>query len=489
MRIWQSMMRSNQQLFSPSRYRVCVPLQAVIISVTSLLAISLACRILPPELGRVALAGLFALQLCFEVRRGERNFWLSPAFLLAFAVLMAFSIIPSFLHQVLSWFDPLEVPSDDNLYLALPRLIIISYFGSQAESWILTFSAVGLTLHALIRTLCGNAVEKSPATGVGRDYYRTLMFAFSALFTTLFILQTQTVFLSSSMTAFFQTFFGPIQSFVLLFLLHLEMSRKQSHLIGVLLLFCAAVVAMVLAKQFKVPILMVLSAIIYHIATVQISFRRVISTILFCVFLFVFILQMVGIARDKGHGNIEKFQRLSAEKVSALFISKVVWRQTETGFCLNNVLRSHADDDFNVVKQTFWLKILVPRVLWPEKPNFSQGAEYAVDYCKMPTLTSHSASITLLGQPVIKGGVPGLLIHGSVLLFFLGGATALAFRRPGLTRVVIFALLPWWIDFDQDFALYFGNIVKFGLCITPLMLISSVSLKQRSISSAGRLGC
>ena len=106
------------------------------------------------------------------------------------------------------------------------------------------------------------------------------MFAFSAFFTILFIFQTQTVFFSSSMTAFFQTFFGSIQSFVLLFLLHLEMSRKQSHRIGVLLLFCAAVVAMVLAKQFKVPILMILSAIIYYIATVQISFRRVISTIL-----------------------------------------------------------------------------------------------------------------------------------------------------------------------------------------------------------------
>ena len=180
--------------------------------------------------------------------------------------------------------------------------------------------------------------------------------------------------------------------------------------------------------------------------------------------------------------------RLSAEKVSALLSRRWFGGKRKLDFAFNNVLRSHADDDFNVAKQTFWLKILVPRVLWPEKPNFSQGAEYAVDYCKMPTLTSHSASITLLGQPVIKGGVPGLLIHGSVLLFFLGGATALAFRRPGLTRVVIFALLPWWIDFDQDFALYFGNIVKFGLCITPLMLISSVSLKQRSISSAGRLG-
>ncbi|MEC8724800.1 MAG: hypothetical protein VXX97_00940 [Pseudomonadota bacterium] len=482
------MMRSNQPLFFPSRYRVCVPLQAVIISVTPLLAILLASRILPPELGRILLAGLFAFQLCFELRHGERNFLLSPAFLLAFVVLMAFSIMPNFFHQVLGWFDPLEVPSDENLYLALPRLVVMSYFGSQAESWILTFSAVGLTLHASIRILCGNAIENSPATGIGRDYYRTFMLAFSALFTTLFIFQTQTVFFSSSMTAFFQTFFGPIQSFVLLFLLHLEMSRKQSYRIRVLLLFCAAVVAMVLAKQFKVPILMILSAIIYYIATVQISFRRVISTILLCVFLFVFILQLVGIVRDQGHGNIEKFHRLSAEKLSALFISKVVWRQTETGFCFNNVLRSHADDDFNIAKQTFWLKILVPRVLWPEKPNFSQGAEYAVNYCKMPTLTSHSASITLLGQPVIEGGVPGLLVHGSILLFFLGGATALAFRRPGLTRVVVFALLPWWIDFDQDFALYFGNIVKFGLCITPLMLISSVSLKQRSISSAGRLG-
>ena len=241
--------RSNQPLFSPSRYRVCAIAgrnNRCHLSAGDLLA----SRILPPQLGRIALAGLFAFQLCFELRHGERDFLLSPAFLLAFLVLMAFSIIPSFLYQVLSWFDPLEVPSDDNLYLALPRLIIISYFGSQAESWILTFSAVGLTLHALIRILCGNAIENSPAIGTGRDYYRTLCSRFQHYLQPFYLSDADCV-LQLVDDGFLSDVFRLNSVFRLAVSASFRDEQKNNLIVLGCCFFCAAVVAMVLAKQFR----------------------------------------------------------------------------------------------------------------------------------------------------------------------------------------------------------------------------------------------
>ena len=136
----------------------------------------------------------------------------------------------------------------------------------------------------------------------------------------------------------------------------------------------------------------------------------------------------------------------------------------------------------------FWLKILIPRAFWAEKPNFSLGAEYAIKYCGLRPQSLHSASITLLGQPVVHGGIEGLLIHGLIIFFGLGGITILALKKPGLVRVVVFALLPWWIDFDQDFALYIGNIIKFILIMSPFILFLSCKFWHRIGETSGSPG-
>jgi len=37
--------------------------------------------------------------------------------------------------------------------------------------------------------------------------------------------------------------------------------------------------------------------------------------------------------------------------------------------------------------------------------------------------------------------------------------------------LTVVALLPWWIDFDQDFVLYVANLVKFFLIMLPMIFI------------------
>ena len=87
-------------------------------------------------------------------------------------------------------------------------------------------------------------------------------------------------------------------------------------------------------------------------------------------------------------------------------------------------------------------------------------------------------TITLLGQPVIQGGGIGLLLHGGILIIALGGVAWLGRKPESLSAVTAVALLPWLIDFDQDFALYVANAVKFFLVMLPLAFII-VRMKAR----------
>ena len=167
------------------------------------------------------------------------------------------------------------------------------------------------------------------------------------------------------------------------------------------------------------------------------------------------------------------------EKIGNVFLRKLLWQQAETGYCLSKVFAAHKDERFEMPNQTFWMEILIPRAVWPEKADFSLGGRYAKVYCGMKYVNSHSASITLLGQPIIHGGAAALLLHGTFLLVFLWCVGAVAVWWPGLPRVTVFALLPWWIDFDQDFALYMGNMVKFGTFMLPFLLLAMDRTRRR----------
>jgi len=161
----------------------------------------------------------------------------------------------------------------------------------------------------------------------------------------------------------------------------------------------------------------------------------------------------------------------------------LIWRQTGSINCFKNVIQNHWDQPFLLSKQLFWLKGLVPRAIWPEKPSLSLGREYAYSYCETtaPRYTGHSGSITLLGQSIIHGGRLGVLLHGAILIIALGGIATLSRNPHNLSSASIAALLPWLIDFDQDFAMYIANASKFFLVMLPIIYVSSLS--ERKLSS------
>lgn len=446
--------------------------QAILLTAVICLAAALASRHLTPELGRIGLAVLISVQIYNELRRDERSFAISPALLMAGLVFLLFSIIPNFIIQLIDTVEHLFPTNELFLQRAFRVDVEVkAYFGSQAERFILVFCAVGLAVHGGVRLIFGSAIIDLPVGTFHRNRRASLLFLISVLFTVFFLAQTQTNLFGTAVNRPLHTVFGPIQSLLLLWLLHSATILKEIGFRRVVMLFIVTTGVMVLVGHGKIPAFIAVSAFVYYIATTCMSFRRIITLIVGSALVLLIVIQVVQIRRLP-HASIINSERQFLRNFSEVIVGKLSARQTETGYCFNRVLGMHVDDNFEIAKQAFWLKILIPRAFWAEKPDFSLGAEYAIKYCGLGSQSRHSASITLLGQPVVHGGIEGLLIHGLIIFLGLGGITILAFKKPGLVRVVVFALLPWWIDFDQDFALYVGNIIKFLLIMSPFILFS-----------------
>ena len=78
---------------------------------------------------------------------------------------------------------------------------------------------------------------------------------------------------------------------------------------------------------------------------------------------------------------------------------------------------------------------------------------------------------------MIQGGLIGLILHGGILLLVLSAIEKMNTNRTGLSTAFVVSLLPWLFDFDQDFAMYVANAVKFALVMA--FLIAPIALFER----------
>jgi len=144
---------------------------------------------------------------------------------------------------------------------------------------------------------------------------------------------------------------------------------------------------------------------------------------------------------------------------------KIVLRQGDTVFCLNFVQRQPADGE----SPFYMFGALVPRVLWPDKPSLSNGGDYARRYCGMGNTVHHSASVTLLGEPLARAGGWGMVVAGAIMTILFASVTW-AVRRGGRAQIVVFALAPYVIDFDQLFGMYLALLIR-GVMVASVVLI------------------
>jgi hypothetical protein len=169
-------------------------------------------------------------------------------------------------------------------------------------------------------------------------------------------------------------------------------------------------------------------------------------------------------------GEAENAQTTSAliEYSAAKLTSKLVHRQTTSGHCLDGIYRNHRSAES--ANPFFFTTAIVPRALWSEKPVLSRGSEYAEKYCGQigAAKQKHSESITLFGEPLLNGGILGLVVAQlCIAVFFFLATNFLLSGRP-VRIIFIVALLPWLATFEQHFAEYFGNLVKVTIIMLPI---------------------
>lgn len=158
----------------------------------------------------------------------------------------------------------------------------------------------------------------------------------------------------------------------------------------------------------------------------------------------------------------------------AVLYTKLVERQAETVYCLNFVLKKEADGH----SPFYELQALVPRVLWPDKPSLSSGSDYAARYCGLLPGQQHSASVTLLGEPLARAGWAGLAV-AAMLLAVLWSAATQGARRGGAAAVATMALTPYLVDFDQLFAMYLASSVRAAVLIAFTLAMAELIRRHR----------
>ena len=159
-------------------------------------------------------------------------------------------------------------------------------------------------------------------------------------------------------------------------------------------------------------------------------------------------------------------------ELALLFEHKVWGRQIDTGHCLASVVDQRLTAPPRATPGYF-LAGLVPRALWPEKPSLSNGAQHAVDFCGEASMSSHSASITLIGEPIAQAGWLGLVVAEGTLAVVLGAVAWLTMGSGAVVTTLCVSALPWLIDFDQDMAFYLANAVKYTVAILPLAAVAA----------------
>jgi hypothetical protein len=441
--------------------------QIVLIIVASSIATMACFDILPAVALRYLVIAIFTAQIAKEVINRDRFVFTSPLFLLASVSGIMFSVFPALVVYVLR-----KLSVD----LSAVGQIRLDYIGQTAEVYTLAFSLYGFALHGLACL----QVREPAAQQCFRATERTLN-----LLCAVSLLLTAATFASvylgpASIRGALTTSYPPLQFFIIIFLIHQSL---QNHRLDARIVVAATGILLYLLSTLHLKLLIFIIISIILLIIDKMSLKYIIK---FTIPLFIFIfISIIGLQVAKSTSPaFENTQTSSWTTILNLIGHKVVWRQIDTGYCFQSVIEKHSEDTFIWRNQTFWARALIPRVLWPEKENMSLGSEYSKTYCDPTWNSQHSASITLLGQPIIMGGTIGLLLHGGFLFAGLCGLTFASRRYPGTGRIIIVALLPWWIDFDQDFALYIANLVKFFLLMClfaiPVFLFGRSSVNPQT---------
>ncbi len=398
--------------------------------------------------------------------------FISPLLLAGMITLMFYSVVPATYAMIF----PEPISYFPTLSARMAHYRATSYVGSAGELLILQFSSFCL----LILSMCLRGWAKQQAIPIVRQTMRNP----SGLFLMalhLAVLLNASLFAAGKWVSYGQTFFAtgigieihhalaPLMS--VLFIMLSYFSAKHPTGLKYLGPFTIAIgmAAMIASGLAATAIFMFLIANVLFFLEIKVAHRKLLALI--CAFGVAVPVLILATMIPRGEFNEIKSGAAAIEYSSIKLISKIVIRQTTSGHCLNGIYETAQSAESK--NPFFFAGAIIPRIFWPQKPRLSRGAEYAEKYCGQTGAIklSHSESITLLGEPLLNGGVLGVvvaqLLVGSILYIF----TVLI--RSGNLKYLIFtiALLPWLSTFEQHFAEYFANLVKVTIIMLPFYFL------------------
>lgn len=407
--------------------------------------------------------GVAARTLCFlglliasyeAFRIDRRQVLLSPLFLIATQAVVFYSIVPS-----LVVFLPDSVKSPG--MVIWPRTAL----GGAAEALILTFSMVLLMLLCVLPLWCRKPVASELSKGLrfGAGAFLAVGIGVSVLH---YVGRLE--FVSNNIINLLQ----PILS-TLIVILAVEAGRHR-RLIWAVVVSVLPVSVLMSVGIAKVPLYLLVGLAWMMLLSRAADGRRLISLTL-AVALGLVALTSINLARGKldiGNG-INGVARTMLQSLSG----KLFDRQLESMYCLENVVNRDWDKGWH--NPVYFLQALIPRQLWTEKPSLSIGDQIWRNYCAFDVdavVPSHSGSITLIGEPIMYGGGFGFFVAVIALLVLLMAISLFMVRHPKSGQIFIFSMLPWIVDFDQIFAIYWANIFKLGFI--SMCTLNTVSFLQ-----------
>lgn len=418
---------------------------------------------------RIGVASLVVATAAIALTRRTRLLLITPLFGLGVLSILFYSAMPLLL------LDPAMTPersmSPDNIASAE------RFLAGRGEIAVLQFSAMCL-LGALVLARFDRRFD-TMALWPGLPMGTVHRIAFGAAVVVVFASSVLAIrFLFPAVDTWMQNGVGreilhgapPLIAVALATLFYCAADRGRGFLVAAAASAVLGGVALLTTYGAKAAVYILLSGLALFVVGTRLSWRHILVALAIGPAILVTGLVIIGFMRGSSvasDGSPWGFVR-------HIVVQKLLVRQTVTAGCFQNVLDRNLPAGRGE-SPLYFATGVVPRVLWPEKPNLSVGVEYGIAYCNvkpeyMAPGGKHSASITLLGEPVERAGWFGLAVAQTALLAALLCATALAVRAGPVGPIGLAALLPWLIDFDQSFALYVANTTKMFLWMIPMLV-------------------
>lgn len=385
---------------------------------------------------------------------------LSPALLIALLTLVFYVVCP--------WIFLLTGPLNQ-----APRVWYdqwISYNGSHAEYLLLQFSALFLFVSTLGRAPRSgrNAFAIPEDAAVRRTAIRvSLALAVAA---TLFKTVDAYGVLPSGIpfTGLIWTAAAPLTFFGLSVAVLYASVDTDRVFLSVVAAASACIAPNLLIDIARLPISLILFLVLGVLVVRKFPHRRLIMGGLTFVIVIVALTAASATYRNLQHHNSEPLSKIFVSKIA----SKVLLRQTISAWCLEQARQEHWNAE-PVGSYINLLAGLVPRAIWPDKPDLSRGSYYAVRYCKerVEPNNPHSEALTLLAEPIIERGREGHFAGEALIVAFIAIATIGMFRTGSVGIATGTAMLPWLTGVEQHLSYYLATCVKMFLFMLPFALI------------------